>query len=108
MQAQAAGEGAAPASSAAPPSAAAARPQMARRPSQKDGCVPILIHKSDRGFGFNLSRIDGKHVFRVLEPNGAAQKAGASPGDEIVAVRQWLFRGRRLFCGVERSLPACL
>lgn len=47
----------------------------------------ILLNKTDRGFGFNLSKIENKHVFRVVEPGGAADKAGAQPGDEIIMVR---------------------
>ena len=83
-----AGSGSATANNAAAPTPSTSSSSGgAKRLSQPDGCVRILLNKTERGFGFNLSRIDGKHVFRVLEPGGAAQQAGAAPGDEIVAVR---------------------
>ncbi|EGD73207.1 hypothetical protein PTSG_04921 [Salpingoeca rosetta] len=54
--------------------------------SLKEGQVRLMLVRTDKGFGFNLSKAGDKHFFRVVQPGGAAAKAGAHPGDEIVAI----------------------
>ena len=38
------------------------------------------------GFGFNLSRVNNQHLVRVVTPGGAADLAGARPGDHVIKV----------------------
>jgi S1-C subfamily serine protease len=46
----------------------------------------LVIQRERNSFGFNLSRVEGRHLVRVVEPGGSAEKAGATPGDELIAV----------------------
>eukprot|EP00045_Choanoeca_perplexa_P008477 m.79138 g.79138 ORF g.79138 m.79138 type:complete len:582 (-) comp14509_c0_seq1:51-1796(-) len=40
------------------------------------------------GFGFNLSRVNNQHLVRVVTPGGAADLAGARPGDHVIKVNE--------------------
>jgi predicted metalloprotease with PDZ domain len=46
----------------------------------------ISIQRGAGGYGFNLSRVGGFHVFRHVDEAGAAFAAGARVGDSILAV----------------------
>jgi hypothetical protein len=75
---------------AAKTAAAATAARPAARPSVS-GANTILIEilRGPSGFGFNLTT--GKsdtgadtHLFRVVDPGGPADRAGAHPGDSII------------------------
>eukprot|EP00041_Stephanoeca_diplocostata_P014714 m.276873 g.276873 ORF g.276873 m.276873 type:complete len:544 (+) comp19773_c0_seq1:430-2061(+) len=46
----------------------------------------VEITKGDNGFGFNLSKAEGRHYLRVVDEGGAAWVGGARSGDRILAV----------------------
>ncbi|EDQ92885.1 uncharacterized protein MONBRDRAFT_22103 [Monosiga brevicollis MX1] len=46
----------------------------------------VSIVRAEGSFGFNLSRLEGRHVVRVVQPRGAAEAAGLYPGDEVIVV----------------------
>ena len=46
----------------------------------------ITIVRGPNGYGFNLSRIGGYHVFRFVDESGPAFNAGARVGDSIIQV----------------------
>lgn len=37
----------------------------------------LVIEKGPQGYGFNLSRLGTVHFLRLIEPGGAAERAGA-------------------------------
>ena len=44
----------------------------------------IEVTRASDGYGFNLSRLDDNHIFRAIEPGGAADRAGIRVGDIIL------------------------
>eukprot|EP00055_Hartaetosiga_balthica_P007394 m.25343 g.25343 ORF g.25343 m.25343 type:complete len:556 (+) comp5755_c1_seq1:41-1708(+) len=60
--------------------------QQSQQQQQQPNAMTIVLLKTAKGFGFNLSKAQNRHFFRVIQPQGAAEIAGAHPGDEIISV----------------------